>query len=172
MQGVKDDGDKARVDLVPVSGIVAAARAFGYGADKYTPWNWTKGLAWGRLYGATLRHLFAWADGYAFDEESGLSHLDHAMASLMMLQAHEENGLGVDDRRGGMRGPLPTEAFISYEPSPETWRIALKSGSSLIESDYFADERWASYEEARHQLDRAAAMEAVHYDVYAIQRVD
>lgn len=98
MAGVKHDQGKARVDLVPVTGIQAAARAFGFGAIKYAPWNWMKGMEWLRLYAATLRHLFAWATGEEKDPESGLCHLDHALASLMMLQGHVEGKLGVDNR--------------------------------------------------------------------------
>ncbi len=97
-KAVKYDGEKPRTDLVPPQSIMAAARAFTYGAKKYSPWNWALGMDWLRLYGATLRHLFQWLCGEKADSESGLSHLDHALASLMMLQCHEELKLGKDDR--------------------------------------------------------------------------
>jgi len=100
----KFDADKPRVDLVPVQGILAAARAFTFGAKKYSPWNWTKGLEWLRLYGAVLRHLFEFSVGHTKDKESGLHPLDHALASLLMLQAHVELGLGKDDRAHMLRG--------------------------------------------------------------------
>ncbi len=96
--GIKTDQDKPRVDLVPVQSIIAAARAFTFGAKKYSPWNWMKGLAWLRLYGAVMRHMFEFAIGVTKDKESGLHPLDHALASLMMLQTHVELGLGKDDR--------------------------------------------------------------------------
>lgn len=94
----KDDQAKAPVDLVPTQGIEAAARAFAFGALKYSRYNWAKGMDWHRLYGATLRHLYAWQSGEEADSESGLSHLDHALASLLMLQAHSVCRLGTDDR--------------------------------------------------------------------------
>lgn len=96
--GRKDDTNKVRVDLVPPEGIEAAARAFGFGEKKYAAWNWAKGMAWLRLYGAVLRHMFAWLGREETDPESGLSHLDHALASLMMLRAHVARALGTDDR--------------------------------------------------------------------------
>ena len=170
MQGVKHDEDKPRVDLVPVNGILAAARAFGYGAEKYTPWNWANGLAWLRLYGAILRHLFAWAAGEDKDPESGLSHLDHALASLMMLQAHVERGLGEDDRHLAS-DPLPPEAFSSYEEPEECWRIALRYGDSLHESDYFEGERFGSRTEAEMELSRAVSVGAINDAAYVIERV-
>lgn len=104
-EAVKKDQDKPRVDLVPVSSVQAAARAFGFGAKKYSPWNWMKGFEWLRLFGAVLRHLFAWAAGEEKDSESGLCHLDHALASLMMLQTHTELNLGTDDRYFKVVGP-------------------------------------------------------------------
>ena len=98
VQGVKNDSEKIRVDLVPTLSVIAAARAFTFGARKYSPWNWLKGLEWLRLYGAVLRHMLAWFMGERQDPESGLHPLDHALASLMMLQVHDELQLGKDDR--------------------------------------------------------------------------
>lgn len=96
--GRKDDASKVRVDLVPPEGVEAAARAFGFGAGKYEPWNWAKGMAWLRLYGAVVRHLLAWLGREETDPESGLNHLDHALASLMMLRTSVARRLGSDDR--------------------------------------------------------------------------
>ena len=98
VQGVKKDDGKPRVDLVPPQAVLAAARAFTFGAKKYSPWNWMKGLEWLRLYAAVLRHLYEWFIGVTVDKESGLHPLDHAIASLMMLQVHDELKLGKDDR--------------------------------------------------------------------------
>jgi hypothetical protein len=115
--GVKQDSDKPRVDLVPVQSVLAAARAFTFGAKKYSPWNWMKGLEWLRLYGAVLRHLFEWTVGVTKDKESGLHPLDHALASLMMLQTHVELGLGKDDRAHVVIGPPKLEAArVPNEP--------------------------------------------------------
>lgn len=97
-EGRKDDTGKLRMDLVPVPAIRAMARGFGYGADKYEAWNWTKGLSTGRLYGALLRHLTAWWDGEDFDPESGLHHLDHVLCCAAMLQGTVEHKLAQDDR--------------------------------------------------------------------------
>lgn len=168
MSGVKHDQGKPRVDLVPVSGILAAARGFGYGAEKYSPWNWASGLEWLRLYGAILRHLFAWVDGEETDGESGLHHLDHAMASLMMLQTSAEQGLGKDNRPYPREtDTLPREAFASYE-APEYWRISLECGRDTEESGLFEGRRWSSYEDAEKALERYPS----HIqDVYVIERV-
>lgn len=98
MEGRKNDQGKLRMDLVPVTAMRAMARGFGYGADKYEAWNWTKGLSTGRLYGALLRHLTAWWDGEEMDQESGLSHLDHVLCCAAMLEGTVTGRLGEDDR--------------------------------------------------------------------------
>jgi hypothetical protein len=59
--------------------------------------NWRKGMRWSRLADAALRHLFKWASGSRVDEETGLSHLAHAMCCLMFLLNYEQTGLGDDD---------------------------------------------------------------------------
>lgn len=86
----KFDGDKLRMDLVPVEAIQAMARSFSYGAKKYGANNWKigGGLEYSRLYAAAMRHLTSWYNGEDLDPESGLSHLDHCMACLAMLQSH------------------------------------------------------------------------------------
>lgn len=59
--------------------------------------NWRKGMLWSRLADAALRHLLKWVSGSRVDEETGLSHLAHAMCCLMFLLNYEQTGLGEDD---------------------------------------------------------------------------
>ncbi len=82
---VKTDGEKPRLDLIPAEAINAMGRAFTYGAKKYAPDNWRKCPDPRRYMAATLRHLVAHNGGETHDAESGLAHLDHAVASLAML---------------------------------------------------------------------------------------
>jgi hypothetical protein len=60
--------------------------------------NWRKGMAWHRLFGAALRHLWAWYRGEKADPETGLSHLAHAACCVLFLLTYELKGLGTDDR--------------------------------------------------------------------------
>lgn len=94
----KADAHKPRVDLLPFDALEGAAQAFTYGAHKYSAHNWRKGMAWSRLLAATLRHLFAWANGEDRDPESGIGHLHHAAASILMLSESVRRGYGQDDR--------------------------------------------------------------------------
>lgn len=97
--GTKHDTGKNRLELIPASAINAMGRAFSYGSIKYEDHNWTKGFDWDRLVGALMRHINAWRSGEDKDPESGLSHLDHVLACAAMLSAHEQEGLGNDNRR-------------------------------------------------------------------------
>jgi hypothetical protein len=96
--GVKYDAGKPPVDLVPEEYVLAAARAFAYGAAKYSRHNWRGGMKLSRLYSSLQRHLLAWNDGEDIDPESNLSHLDHAAASLAMLLAMAKMRPDLDDR--------------------------------------------------------------------------
>jgi hypothetical protein len=85
--------EKPPLSLVPRALLYACGRALGFGANKYAANNWRRGMKWSSPLSGLLRHLTAWGEGEDFDEESGLSHLDHAAACLAFL-THMES----DDR--------------------------------------------------------------------------
>ena len=82
----KKDEDKARFHLIPPESIKGVADVLTFGAKKYGERNWEKGLDSSRIFSAAQRHLWAWWSGEENDHESGLSHLHHAAANVMMLQ--------------------------------------------------------------------------------------
>ena len=98
LHAVKYDAGKPRLELVPPRAMTAMGLVLGYGAAKYGEHNYLKGMAWGRLAGASMRHTFSWLMGEDKDPESGLPHLYHALASLAMLIETVERGVGLDDR--------------------------------------------------------------------------
>ncbi len=70
--------------------------------------NWEKGMSWGRVYGALMRHLWAWWAGkratksFLFDDtdvETERSHLWHAACCIAFLLTYEERKIGQDDRQ-------------------------------------------------------------------------
>lgn len=97
-EGVKADAGKARWDLLPFDALDEVALVLEYGSRKYAPRNWEKGMAWGRLLAAAMRHLAAWALGNETDLESGLPHLSHAACCVLMLLALVKRDVGTDDR--------------------------------------------------------------------------
>ena len=115
----KDDG-KLRLDLVPTAAIRAIARAQTFGLRKYGARNWEAGMEYSKLYGSTQRHLLKWWNREEVDDESGLSHLDHAITCLAFLieyQANEALGEELDDRSRILIGKIEPPLSISVEPS-------------------------------------------------------
>ena len=97
-EGRKDDGDKPRYDLIPPSTLHALATVLTFGAKKYAPRNWEKGISWGRVFAALMRHLWAWWGGELYDPETGFSHLWHAQCCLSFLIEFETTHANLDDR--------------------------------------------------------------------------
>lgn len=96
--GRKDDTGKPAYHLIAPEMLEALAVVLEFGARKYEPRNWEKGMSWSRCFGALMRHMWAWWHGEGVDQETGLSHLWHAACCLMFLLAYEARGVGDDDR--------------------------------------------------------------------------
>lgn len=97
-QARKDDSEKPRLDLIPTAPLVGIGNVLGFGAKKYAAHNWRAGFAYSRLIGAALRHVTSFNDGEDLDPESKLSHIDHALCTLMFLREQIAKGTGTDDR--------------------------------------------------------------------------
>lgn len=95
----KDDSGK---DSMP--GLIAPeftdgiGKVLAFGAKKYTPGNWAKGMRWSRAINALDRHWTAWKMGESKDPETGYSHLWHMGCCLMFITVFEARGTGTDDR--------------------------------------------------------------------------
>lgn len=97
-EATKHDAGKPRMDLLPPRALLAVGSVMAHGARVYGEHNWRRGMTYGRLAAAALRHLAAWLDGEDADPESGLPHLAHAAASVLMLLESVMAGSGSDDR--------------------------------------------------------------------------
>ena len=80
-----DSNKKVRPELLPFKATEKVLEVFTFGAEKYGDFNWRKGLEFSRLFGAAMRHQMAFWQGQDLDKESGLPHIAHAIANLMML---------------------------------------------------------------------------------------
>lgn len=96
--GEKHDIGKPMIELIDPSFLLVLGDVLSYGAAKYEPENWRKGIPAGRLYGALQRHLIAFQNGEDMDQESGLPHLGHAACELMFLYWTVANLPDLDDR--------------------------------------------------------------------------
>lgn len=98
--GLRYNGDKNPLELVPPSLVFAVGEVFKKGAEKYAPRNWERGMKWSTVYGCLLRHVFKWASPFHsdIDEETGLNHLWHAACNVAMLIEYEKTCPNLDDR--------------------------------------------------------------------------
>jgi Domain of unknown function (DUF5664) len=92
----KHDGEKARYDLLPAVPLHEVVEVFTFGAKKYSEYNYL-GLEKARIFGALLRHVFAWWRGEANDDESGKSHLAHAACCVLMLRHQETHVIPTEE---------------------------------------------------------------------------
>ena len=96
---LRDDGGKLPIHLIPPESIMHLSRIFEYGAKKYSPDNWRKGMAYSRMYSSAMRHLLAFWNGEDEDRESQLPHLAHAAWNCLALLWYLDNlTLELDDR--------------------------------------------------------------------------
>jgi len=97
-------------DLLPMEEMMEAyARVAEHGAEKYAPWNWSKGLGQRQIMGSLFRHLRAYMRGEDRDLDkhlpdgtiqkgSGLMHTDHILWNAVALSHSVHWNIG-DDRR-------------------------------------------------------------------------
>lgn len=92
MEGLKFDGGKWRLSLLPIKPLVEIIQVLEFGAKKYAEGNWKKVPDGRRRYfDACIRHLTAWFLGERKDPESGFNHLAHAGCCLFFLMQIDED---------------------------------------------------------------------------------
>jgi hypothetical protein len=99
--GVKADGGKLPYELLPEDAIEEVVKVLQFGAKKYAPHNWEKGISFRRIYAAIRRHGVAVMRGEDNDPETGLSHWAHLTCEgLFALAFALRKTEGTDDRKG------------------------------------------------------------------------
>src|SRR5271165_3792985 len=90
---------KVSVTKFPLIALLHGAYAMMDGAKKYGPYNWrTKDIQASIYVDAALRHIGAWFEREEIAEDSGVSHLGHALACIGLLIDAQEGGNLIDDR--------------------------------------------------------------------------
>lgn len=89
--GKKFDAGKNRLDLIPPAATEGIGLVLTFGAGKYTPYNWAKGIEFSKIIAAIKRHLLAIERHEDIDEESGLLHIDHIACNAAFLQTFQRH---------------------------------------------------------------------------------
>lgn len=83
--GLKHDGGKPMLALVPSAIIRAVGRVMTHGAEKYGKNSW-RDVDPERYSHALMRHICEWLDDpYGVDKDSGLPHLWHIACNVAFL---------------------------------------------------------------------------------------
>ena len=82
---VKADSGKLQWSLLPFEELKDVVKVLMLGAKKYSPDNWKKCNDVTRYKDALMRHVVSYISGDREDEESGLSHLAHAICNCLFL---------------------------------------------------------------------------------------
>ncbi|MGK2861889.1 MAG: dATP/dGTP diphosphohydrolase domain-containing protein [Chitinophagaceae bacterium] len=74
---------KLKWGLVHWPSIEPLVSVLMFGAEKYAPDNWKKGLDRKEILESAMRHMVALFNGEEYDKESKLSHAGHVMCNMM-----------------------------------------------------------------------------------------
>ena len=97
-EGRKDDQGKLRFDLLPVRPLEKVVEVYTIGCRKYNDRNWEKGLKWGRVFAAMMRHAWRWWRGEKRDPIDGQHPLASVVWCALALMEYEETHPELDDR--------------------------------------------------------------------------
>jgi len=125
MDGVKYDGEKPKMHLLPPKATLEVAKVLTFGANKYDEENWRKlDNLQSRYTSGALRHIFAHIDSETLDPESGLSHLAHAICCLLFKLEIELENAKIEEER-----PRETDTaeYTACDQSFESDRLVDKS---------------------------------------------
>lgn len=85
-QGLRYNDGKLKWSYVHFESLEPMVRVLMFGAQKYEPFNWQKGLKKEEVLESAMRHLTRMIDGEIDDKESGLPHVGHLMCNAMFYQ--------------------------------------------------------------------------------------
>lgn len=89
-KGTRADKGKPELHMIPTEPLIDLARLFMFGAKKYSPNNWKRGMDYSRMYNSALRHMFKFWGGENVDPETGIHHLTAATWNMICLRFFEE----------------------------------------------------------------------------------
>jgi hypothetical protein len=85
VKGLRYNIGKTKWSLVHWKSLVPMVEVLEFGAIKYAPYNWMKGLNYTEICESLLRHTHAFLEGEDNDPESKLSHVGHILCNGLFL---------------------------------------------------------------------------------------
>ena len=97
-KGLRFNDSKPKWSLVPQTALIPMVRVLEFGAAKYAPYNWMKGLSVTEICESLKRHLDAFMEGEDTDPESGISHIGHIQCNALFISYMMKKRPDLDDR--------------------------------------------------------------------------
>lgn len=97
-KALTNDTDKPPLATLPWKALREVAMVQAYGAQKYAPYNWKKGLEITRNASCAIRHIADYLDGRDIDDESKRHALAHAACRVLFMLENVLEGTATDDR--------------------------------------------------------------------------
>lgn len=139
-EGLRYNAGKIPYEMIPLHLLEGTSRVF-YDVttreiNPYPKWNWTAPKEWSVPYACIMRHLSKWYTGEDVDEETGHSHISHAICNLLMLEHYRTSCPERDDRpkkeftknegpiaqaAGAVTGAGPGSCWQDYVSTPKAW---------------------------------------------------
>ena len=135
---------KPGITAFPLAVLYEVVGVLALGAAKYGPYNWRKIKISDTIYvDAAVRHLTQYLAGEEIDTESGIPHLTHAIAGLVILRDAQLHGTVSDVRPvthnlnldGITQSILNINNTVSRVPEPAL-PVAIEGSSILLPSHH------------------------------------
>lgn len=133
--GMRKNEGKVMLDLIPLEWIWGLGQVLTQGAEKYAVRNWERGMKWSYMLACGLRHVFKFAGGERYDQESGCHHLFHAAWNFLALATYDLRNIGENDlpQTFGKAGIALMEAVM--DPNhPRTIKLKREAEERVIAS--------------------------------------
>jgi len=97
-RALRYNSGKPMWSLVDFDALIPMVEVLMYGAQKYAPDNWKKGLPINEILDSMQRHMNAFRAGENEDEESKKKHVGHILCNAMFLSYMHLYKPDFDDR--------------------------------------------------------------------------
>lgn len=94
----KKEKKRAQFTALDPRVIAEVSEVAGFGAEKYARLDYRKGATASEYIDASMRHLTKWLIGVDNDDESGMSHMAHAMWNLHAARSNQLDKTLKEDR--------------------------------------------------------------------------
>lgn len=114
--GLRFNDGKLKWSYVHFTSLEPMVRVLMFGAQKYEPFNWQKGLKKDEILESMMRHITKLIDGEVNDPESGLPHIGHIQCNAMFYQYMVTKESEAKEKIvEGFKGDL-TNLFLKEDP--------------------------------------------------------